>query len=547
MNRWLASLSVALGVLHSAVGVAAEERVVSLPPFIVENARRVWLHGETPGCEVLSCCDERTTRRIVESRTRLERLLTEVLPETLQFKTSLPTLLILFDREPSKEAADAMVAQLLGAAGRASARYRVLPNIRLTDGDEVILFMVAGGDVRSDQLMLTTDHVRWLMRGRLPALPTWFVTGMLSLFPEVRFEGNQLSLRPMGWISVGQIEELRDDRRNTVALTPLLYLFTEIPPEGSSVSVRRRWQAQSELFVRWGLCSDNRAHREAMWRFAERSAADGFSEALFQECFGMDVAAVERAVRAFTPRAVQTTQTMPAKRDAGSTPLVLREAKPEELARIKGEFERLGYSYVKTISPELAPKYLEQARRTMRRAASEREPDPRLLMALGLCEVDGGNDAGARDYLENALAKTKALRPRAAVELARLRYAGLRAQQAAEARWSAEQMERVLGPLAIAFAQQPPLAGTYDLLAEAWSNAAVLPTREQLAVLEQGVALFPRRVDLVWRVAELEVRCDSRREAATLIAHGLRIVQDEAMEKRFLDLRERLMSSSFSR
>ena len=45
-------------------------------------------------------------------------------------------------------------------------------------------------------------------------------------------------------------------------------------------------------------------------------------------------------------------------------------------------------------SPELAPKYLEQARRTLRRAYDRGERDPRLLAVLGLCECDAGNETG---------------------------------------------------------------------------------------------------------------------------------------------------------
>ena len=42
----------------------------------------------------------------------------------------------------------------------------------------------------------------------------------------------------------------------------------------------------------------------------------------------------------------------------------------------------------------LTPKYLEQARRTLKRGYDRDERDPRLLAVLGLCEIDAGNDAG---------------------------------------------------------------------------------------------------------------------------------------------------------
>lgn len=103
-------------------------------------------------------------------------------------------------------------------------------------------------------------------------------------------------------------------------------------------------------------------------------------------------------------------------------PLALRLATDGEIARIKGDWERLEINYVRQRYPDLATKYIEQARRTLLRAYDRNDRDPRLLAVLGLCEVDAGNDAGARDYLETA-ARLEIVRPRVWLELARLRLA----------------------------------------------------------------------------------------------------------------------------
>lgn len=528
---------VALALVLSVAAVARGAEVVSLPPFIVDDSRGTWLYGEYPGGEVLSRCDEKTTLRIVERRVQLDRLLGEILPEYLRLQHTLPKLLILFDQRQAKTAADQTLVRVLGNAQK-GASYRVLPNVRLSDQDEMVLFMIVGGAIKTEQLELSLEHIRWLLHSRVPALPAWFTTGLLSLLQDVRFENDALLLKPMGWISVSQVEELREDRQHTVALALLADLLSGVRPDGSPQSVQRRWQAQAELFVRWGLCSEERRYREPMWRLVERSARAGFSPEIFQSSLGLDISAAEQAVRAFTAVAVKVPQRFAVK-EAKLAPMKLRAAKREEVLRIKGAFERLGHLFVRDVSPPVAAHYLEQARKTL--AAFDRQTDdPRPWMALALCEIDGGQDAVALGLLEEAERRTTALRPRAAVELSRLRLASYLAQLRAEETLSMEQMATLLTPLFAARKQQPALPETYELMAAAWGRAPVAPRREHLEPIEEGAYLFPRRAELVWRVAELNLRHGFRVEAAAWITHGLKIAADGATRSRFEALRQRL-------
>jgi hypothetical protein len=226
--------------------------------------------------------------------------------------------------------------------------------------------------------------------------------------------------------------------------------------------------------------------------------------------------------------------------DASALPaLPLRNATDGEIARIRGDWERLEIAYVRARIPALAPKYIEQARRTLLRAYERDDRDPRLLAILGLCEIDAGNDAGARDYLE-AAAAMGFVRPRAWLELARLRLAGYRALNGPGEKLSAAQAAEVLTAGFKARAQSPVLPEVYELIAEVWQESGVTPNAGHLAVVAEGVNLFPRRAALIHRAATLYLAHGTADEAANLIDLGAAIATDDAERGRFAELRGRL-------
>jgi hypothetical protein len=212
-----------------------------------------------------------------------------------------------------------------------------------------------------------------------------------------------------------------------------------------------------------------------------------------------------------------------------------------EIARIKGDWERLEITYVRTHFPTLTTKYVEQARRTLMRAYDGGSRDPQLLAVLGLCEVDAGNDAGARGYLEDAAARDPALRPRARFELARLRFAAARAPGAGAApALTAAQAGDVLAPLLAEREQDLLLVEAYTLIADVWAACTEAPTRAQLALLERGVRLFPRHSELVHRTAELNLRHGHTDAARWQVTLGLTLAPDAATRARFEVLQARV-------
>jgi hypothetical protein len=486
--------------------LAAEEpAAIALPPFLVEEAHKgpPWRYAEAPGYEILSRCSDAVTRRVVATHQRLHQLLAEVLPPALQFQCTVPRTLILYDEELQPAASREVIARLLqqdslaalpapenlspapGLRGLRVApparRMSFLPNLRLWDRDAMAVFMIVRrDDFDADTLALTRDYLAFLVKNRVPAPPPWFASGFLTLYDQMHFEGGRLALEPLEWIAEAHTAAVKKDPRTAPPVQPLADFFalrTVPPDEALAYDPLKAWQAQAALLVRWGLEADGGAHRAALWKLAERAAARGTTEALFAECLGLDFAAAHARLAAYLPAAVRKGAVFRLGRDAPKpAPLALRPATDGEIARLKGDWERLEVPYVKKISPALAPKYLEQARRTLRRAYDRDDRDPRLLAAMGLCEVDAGDDAAARDLLESA-ARLGPIRPRANYELARLRLAAARARPAASgALLDTNQTAEILRPLFAARADQPPLAEAYDLIAEVWAWSAARAT-----------------------------------------------------------------------
>lgn len=554
-------LLAALVLPPMAVPAAEGEAAVALPPFIVEELAKgpPWRYAQAPGYEILSRCNDSTTQRVVESHFRLHELLAEIVPARLRLELAEPRSLILYDEELQPAASQEVIRQLLrtqpgvpeedpapspGRGFRLSPpaqRYNFLPNLRLWDLDAMSVFMIVRRDeFEADRLSLTQDYVNFVLRRRLPALPAWFVTGILEVHAHAAYRRGELAIEPLEWISGPLTSVLKDDPKQAPGLQALEpFLAAQLPAlaEGQTHDPVRAWQSQAGLLVRWGLDADKGAHREALWRFAEQAAQRPAGEAEFTACFGFGYAEARERLAAYLPAAVRRTLYLRPAQRTKFPALVLTNASDGQIARLKGDWERLEVPYVRAISADLAPKYLDQARRTLRRAYDRDQRDPRLLAVMGLCEVDAGNGVAARDFLE-AARQGGPIRPRANYELARLRLGALRsAPSRKEPRLTVAEMTEVLQPLFDARAAAPPLVEVYELIAEAWSLSLSPPTRGHLAVLDEGVRLFPRRIELVTRTAELYARHGFREEARVMLDWAERLPIDPATAPRLAALR----------
>ena len=545
---------------------AAESSVIALPPFLVEEAAKAlpWRYAEVAGMEVLSSCPERLTRDLIANHHRLHVLLGELVPPALQLKLSGKQTLLFVDSAQLPPTSQEVVARMALTAvdqerldntvvpiddGRLRRRpppprYTFLPNLRLWDRDGQALFaVVRASEFDPNRVALTPDYVAYVLRHRLPALPPWYISGVLTLFSRARFSEDALTLERLDWLSASGSAALQTGPAANRALLPLADFFAgelsaSDPALGEGLSL---WQAQAALFLRWGLAGRDASRRAALTTFVTRAAVEPVTEALFQECFGVDFATARTQLTEYLPEAMREKLPLrPAPRPR-LPDYPVRPAGDVEIARIKGDWERLEIAYVRTHFPTLTTKYVEQARRTLTRAYDNGSRDAQLLAVLGLCEVDAGNDAGARAYLEDAAARAPSLRPRARYELARLRFAAAHVPSAGPAPGlTAAQASDVLAPLLATREQDPPLVEVYTLIAEVWSAASQIPTREQLSVLADGVRLFPRHSELVHRTAELNLHHGYTDTARWLITLGLTLAPDAATRMRFEALQARL-------
>jgi len=109
------------------------------------------------------------------------------------------------------------------------------------------------------------------------------------------------------------------------------------------------------------------------------------------------------------------------------------------------------------------------------------------------------------------------IRPRAYLELARLRF---KAQPTAvNGEFTPAQVADVLEPLALARRQSPPLPEVYDLIAEVWKKSATPPLPGDLAVVEEGLALFLTEPSSSTEAAVLYADRGDRGRAAKLVAN----------------------------
>lgn len=267
--------------------------------------------------------------------------------------------------------------------------------------------------------------------------------------------------------------------------------------------------------------------REAYWKLAARAAEGNVTEEVFETMFGFDFAEWRDRLSDHLPKALYEHKWIDPRAQATSVHVEVRRATPGEVARVRGEWERLAIGHVQRRLPQVREPYIAQARRTLRRAFDAGDRDPRLLATMGLCEIDAGNEAGARPFLEPAIAGG-VKRPRAHFELARIRFAELRHGAPDTRRYSFTELAPIIEPLRRALTQAPPLAEVYELLADAWARCEFSPTAAEFAELESGLRYFSRRPMVVLPVALAFARHGKRDEAAAILEASVITALDEA-------------------
>jgi hypothetical protein len=540
------------GPLHAAEPVSFASNVVELPPFIVTEASTPWRYVAGTKIEVLSRCSDHVTQLFWQRHERLMELWQLVLPPSLEFEKDTPDLILLVNDQTASSLSRQIVAgpdafpDGPAEAGSAESRQRMdsesirfLPNVALDDVDDRAVFgLVEERGFNADTLIFSEARTQFVLRRRLPPLPFWFTEGFQRLSVDMRFGGDAVEIAPLTWLDGMNTSGVRADVDFPRTFIPLADLL-ESPPPLHDREAYRLWRDEAALLIRWALDGKNAPRRAAFWRYVAWVSREPPSEGMFRDCLGFGYSDALDQLSDYLIPAIKGTITLrPDKLSSLPAPRI-RDATEAEVARMKGEWERLEVRLVRTSHPDYASRYIAQARRTLGDAYAHGIRDGQVLASLGLLECDLGNDAGAASYL-TAAAEAHVVRPRVYVELARINYLTELAHPAAGTSLDANQLNSALIPLAAAHAQHPPLLAMYALMSEAWArnNATLRPA--QFALLDEGLKLFPREAALIYYVAALRAAHGFKAEALVLADRGLTLGLSATGRTKFLNLKAAL-------
>ncbi|MBI4626601.1 MAG: hypothetical protein HY736_25705 [Verrucomicrobia bacterium] len=491
--------------------------VIELPKFEVTDSRLLpppenWRYAAIPGFEVLSNISERETKRFMQDFLLLQEAVNVIMPALRGGGVSVPTSLILAGRGDG--------FNRFVPADRGDDRYRT--NSLFFDDPErgaIVVDFALAELLLEDNTTQESDpyrsfykeYFRFLIRrmsGQKP--PAWFEEGLVQLFSSIDFTKK--------WINFAQVGDGFGGERtgdfNTLLVQRALMSFPELFSEQRGQSRSTFWSAQAYAFVHMCLYGRGQIYQKPFVQFLTRIGNEPPTEEIFVECFKKDYKKMLLELRGYIGFTDYKSLRYTAKKGQAlpePPPVTLRPANEAEVGRIVGETLRLGGHGEKAHLALIAP-YIRGER------------DPALLAALGLDERMAKHDERAQKFLE-AAAKGGVVRPRAYLELARLRLAGGPAGNTGdEKRLEAGQVAHVLEPLLLAHRQPPPMAEVYELIATVWMRSEKPPTREDLTVINQGVNHFSRRPTLLWRAATLNLRHGDPEIAREIVTYALRVL-----------------------
>lgn len=519
---------------------------VELPPMLVEESKTStpWYYVQAGGTEYLSRCSAATTREFIEAVVAQQQLMRVLVPEEFLARSDVPAVCVLYGQDLEHKVSAEIQRELQGIGQKKNEspdehRVNIAPNMRLTDRDmHATIVYIDEALFDGSTLSLAPGHVRYLMQRRVPELPAWLIDGVERAWRRADFVVEPVTLGPMIWINSSESEALAGDPGRPRAILPANELFASDVARAAETRHARRVEVRSateELFFRWAIASGP-VMREALWTFVARAVEGPVTEEMFEACFGFDFAELRDRLSDYVPDAVDETKTLDPGKLAARLKIDVERATPNQIARVRGEWERLAIGHVQRRLPQVREPYLVQARRTLRRAYDDGDRDPRLLATMGLCEIDAGNDVGALEFLEQA-AVGGVVRPRAYYELARLRFAALRRDAAETKAFSYAELAPVLHALQQGAAQSPALPEIFSLLGEAWVRCESGPNTAEFAELRRGARLFARRPAVALPIAQALVRHDKKGEASAVLDGCATGVIDDAARASIARLR----------
>ncbi len=544
-----AALHLGLRAAAPAPTPVATGPVVALPPMIVAEPFKAqpWLYVSAGDTEFLSRCSKAITKDFVAAQLAIHRALRGFVPPEFLATSSVPMVSLVLPLSSMPGPDDAVLRDLRQPRWGQPANVQFLPNQRIEDRDLTAVFtFLDEANFSGERLIVAEDYFEALLLRRTPMLPAWLIEGLVRLYDRAHQRGGPMVLPPLIWTSLDESGALQRDPEARRALLPGNELFApdSVIGPGHTHPVRRQvWSSQCALFVRWALDPAQPGARAALWRLAERVSREPMTEAIFTECFGFGYSDLRDRLSDYLPVAVKTPVRLAAVEMPPPPRFELKTATVAQIARLRGEWERLEIPYVRARHPQFLPRYIEQARLTLRRATSRGERDPQLLTAVALCELDAGDPAAARPLLEEVSA-AHVVRPRVYYELARLRWEELTRGVPPEKTFALAELQPVLAPLQTARTQSPPLPEVFLLTLDAWLRCDQRTPPDELEKLAAAVPLFRRYAGFGLRVALLQLKNGRRAEAAAVLASGLEFLAEPTARALYQQLLRALAAPS---
>lgn len=527
---------------------ARSDELVKLMPFVVngETENLDWHYAALPGFEILALCDESLARAFVEAQMKGSLFL----PESLQVVRSTPVQVVLWGGKKSPLKPTKRVSYHEGGYdfGSNSGGWYVPNVIAATDRD--IAYLSANFSALDLYESAAIHLARLQLEESAPAAPAWLREGLVGawgLFPgdlgiQVGNARNPVTGNPRA-LDMILLPRLPWPQAEPSAEIGSLKQFFESwernGPETARDDLRR---AQAGLLVRWALFGPrmNKGFAPRFWGLVEHARCHPVTEDAFKATLGIDYREAEQELRDFARRSRSESPYIGTPRLGDDLPALagfaLRPATEGEIARLKGNFERLEMGRLKTTVPAVAARYEAAARRTVARGLRKAPDDPKVQELAGLLEYETGHPDAARPHLDHAFAH-KAAGTRALLALARLRLADMRIGLPADGTLSVEALDRVLTPLFAARARKPPVLEVYQMIAEVWAQSAVPPTKRHLAVLLEGAQFFRDETDYIVAAIELHRRHGYEAEAEALLTLGETWARDDDARARYAALR----------
>ncbi|AWI09733.1 hypothetical protein [Ereboglobus luteus] len=567
------------------IKAAPDGEIVELPRYTVTDSRILpppesWRHATLPGYEILSNASSRATRRFLEDFQQLQKAVQIVWPTLVDNKINIPTLIIICGKgnsfapfaEKAKEAGVFITPTSLFVEDRE--RGAIVIDFFLQEMTESGVFSslndpsLAGmfGDSVDEPVGILAEettngssasgidpyqefyrqYARFLMRraNNNKPIPPWLEEGLSRLFATLDVRKKAIEFGRVEYFGGGKIFSMGamagDGAAEREAFTPVFVAFGHLDslseiidydPEGD-MPRPSDWGDASFAFVHMCLYGHKKKYQKAFLTFSRRAMTGPVTEDDFKECFGRTYKQMTMMLRGYVDASDHGSILFKAKKGTDGLgdppPIEIREATQAEIGRIKGEALRLANNMEASREAFIIP-YLRQER------------DAGLLASLGLLESLEQRDARARKFLE-AAAKENVVRPRAYVELARLRLnEALAAPAGANGRLSAAQTASVLDPLFTARNQPPPMEDVYSLIGYTWMCSDATPKESHLEVLLEGALIFPRSARIMHHAATLYALHGSNKTLAkSLVDMGVRISPDQETRESFESLRGRL-------